>query len=167
MSHPIDPDVGGATAPTGDSPPLVVKPDDGNEPRVRFPLSYKLWLFAGVLLLSHLAAVGWAAVSLTRQTVVAAELDKQHAVIETTVMAIEAGLSEAEDGLSAIAGVLVDETIDPDARVSLVAIVVASNGEIDNAVIYDEAGRVVDVTLGRLTAQQLSAKLVEMFGVTP
>lgn len=34
-------------------------------------------------------------------------------------------------------------------------------------VIYDETGVVIDVTLGRLTAQQLSAKLVEMFGVTP
>lgn len=34
-------------------------------------------------------------------------------------------------------------------------------------VIYDEAGRVVDVTLGRLTAEQLAGKLHEFFGVTP
>jgi hypothetical protein len=34
-------------------------------------------------------------------------------------------------------------------------------------VIYDQEGAIVDVTLGRLTAQQLADKLVEFFGVTP
>jgi len=107
---------------------------------VRFPLSYKLSLFAAILILSHLAAVGWAAVALTRQTVVAAELDKQHAVIETTVTAIDADLADAEDGVHAIARLLVDETIAPDARISLAAVLVESNSHLDNAVIYDADG---------------------------
>ena len=34
-------------------------------------------------------------------------------------------------------------------------------------VIYDEAGVVIDVTLGGMTAQQLAAKLEQFFGVTP
>ena len=34
-------------------------------------------------------------------------------------------------------------------------------------VIYDESGVVVDVTLGRLTAQQLAQKLDQFFGVAP
>ena len=34
-------------------------------------------------------------------------------------------------------------------------------------VIYDESGTVIDVTLGRMTAQQLAAKLEQFFGVTP
>ena len=34
-------------------------------------------------------------------------------------------------------------------------------------VIYDENGAVVDVTLGRLTAQQLAQKLNQFFGVAP
>ncbi len=33
-------------------------------------------------------------------------------------------------------------------------------------VIYDESGAVIDVTLGRLTAQQLAQKLNQFFGVT-
>jgi len=34
-------------------------------------------------------------------------------------------------------------------------------------VIYDENGAVVDVTLGRLTADQLAQKLTQFFGVAP
>ncbi len=34
-------------------------------------------------------------------------------------------------------------------------------------VIYDESGTVVDVTLGALTAQQLAAKLNQLFGIAP
>ncbi len=107
---------------------------------VRFPLRAKLAAFAGLLLIAHIIAVGWAALWLTRNTVTVAQQEFRIAVIETVIQDIEAELSQAQDGLDAIGRAVVDDEIPVEARISLAKLLVESNEILDNAILYTAQG---------------------------
>ncbi|MCA9705339.1 MAG: adenylate/guanylate cyclase domain-containing protein [Myxococcales bacterium] len=108
--------------------------------RVRFPLWAKLAAFAMLLLLVHIAVVGWAAIDQADEKVIDAQRELQVAVLEMVAHDIEADFTQAQDGLDAVARALVDESLDEDSRMSLARILVESNEVIDNAVLYTDRG---------------------------
>ncbi len=107
---------------------------------VRFPLRAKLAAFAGLLLVAHILAVGWATTRNTTNTVMTAQQELQIAVLEMVSRDIEAEFAQAHDGLDAVARAVVDESLDIDSRMSLVKILVESNEVLDNALLYTEEG---------------------------
>lgn len=120
----------------GEPPPAPVPP---SRP-VRFPLRAKLAAFAGLLLVAHIVAVGWAALRLTSETVIVAQRELQTAILETIMRDVEAELAQAHDGLDAIGRTIVDESLDEDARISLAKVLVESNEVLDHAFLYTPAG---------------------------
>lgn len=107
---------------------------------VRFPLRVKLAVFAGVLLVAHIVAVGWAALQRTSNTLTVAQQELQIAILETVTRDIEAEFAQAHDGLDAIGRAVVDESLDIESRLSLAKILVESNEVLDNALLYTEQG---------------------------
>lgn len=122
--------------------------------RVRFPLRAKLAAFAGLLLVAHVMGVGWAALRLTSDHVDHAQREMQLAIIEAVTRDIEAELAQANDGLDAIGRVVVDESLDVEARLTLAKILVESNEVLDNALLYTAEGtdpeRIVEASAGAL-----------------
>ncbi len=107
---------------------------------VRFPLRAKLAAFAGLLLVAHIVAVGWAAMRNTTNTVETAQQELQIAILETIAQDIEAELAQAHNGLDGIGRAVVDESLDVEARMSLAKILVESNEVLDNALLYTAEG---------------------------
>lgn len=118
-------------------PPPPPTPSSGP---VRFPLRAKLAAFAGLLLVAHIVAVGWAALRLTSATVIDAQRGFQTAILEAVTRDIEAELAQAHDGLDAIGRAIVDESLDEEARISLAKLLVESNEILDNAHLYTADG---------------------------
>lgn len=131
-----------------------------SEGSVRFPLRVKLAVFAAVLLIIHIVAVGYAAVTLTRSTVETSYRELQIAVLEVVAEAIEHELAGAQDGLDAIGRALTDESLDEDARITLATVLVESNEVLDNAIIYDAKGDLITpIVEGRLDGFEAPAAL--------
>lgn len=118
-------------------PPPPTAPASGP---VRFPLRAKLAAFAGLLLVAHIVAVGWAALRLTSATVIDAQRNLQTAILEAVTRDIEAELAQAHDGLDAIGRTIVDESLDEEARITLAKVLVESNEVLDNAYLYTATG---------------------------
>lgn len=111
--------------------------------RVRFPLRMKLWLFAAVLLVAHLVAVGWAAIALTRGSIETSQRELQIAVIENVADRINEEFSAAHDGLELLGRTLTDDSLSEDARLSLASALVTSNEVLDNAVVFARDGSLI------------------------
>jgi len=107
---------------------------------VRFPLRAKLAVFAGLLLVAHIVAVGWAALRLTSETVLDAQRALQTAILEAVARDIEAELAQAHDGLDAIGRTIADDNLDYEARITLAKVLVSSNEVLDNAYLYTPDG---------------------------
>jgi adenylate cyclase len=120
----------------GEPPPSPALPSAP----VRFPLRAKLAAFAGLLLVAHIVAVGWAALRLTSETVTDAQRGLQTAILEAVTRDIEAELAQAHDGLDAIGRTVVDESLDVDTRLTLAKLLVESNEVLDNALLYTADG---------------------------
>ncbi len=90
--------------------------------------------------MTHIVAVGWAALSLTRNTVTVAQQEFRIAVLETVSQKVESELATAQDGLDAIGRAVVDEALSVDARISLAKALVESNEVLDNAILYTADG---------------------------
>jgi len=107
---------------------------------VRFPLRAKLAAFAGLLLVVHILAVGWATMRSTSNTVMTAQQELQIAVLEMVAQDIEAEFAQAQDGLDAIGRVVADDALDVDARLTLAKVLVESNEVLDHALLYTAEG---------------------------
>lgn len=110
---------------------------------VRFPLRVKLWLFASLLLMAHLVAVGWVALRLTRASVETSQRELQIAVIENVASRIGYEFANAQDALELLGRTLTDDTLDEDARLSLASALIASNEGLDNAVVFASDGTLI------------------------
>lgn len=108
---------------------------------VRFPLSYKLTLFAAALAVLSLVGVGWAAIALTSSTVETSQRELQVAILETVTRSIEWRFGRAQDDLDALGRALADDALDEEARVLLAEVIVESSEALDNAIIFDMQGQ--------------------------
>ena len=111
--------------------------------RVRFPLRVKLALFAIGLLILHIAAVGMAAIELTRATIETSQRELEIAIIESVAREIEQDFGDARVDLERIASALANQHLSKDARIEVAAAVIESSRVLPNAAVYDRDGKLI------------------------
>jgi class 3 adenylate cyclase len=122
---------------------LTANATDAPPRRVRFPLSFKLIVFASSLLVAAIIGVGLAAMALTSDTVQTSARELQIAVLQDVGHSIGAELTHAQDDLDAIGRVLTDGDLDEDARIELAVTAVSASEVLDHVAIYTSAGELI------------------------
>ncbi|MBK6921609.1 MAG: adenylate/guanylate cyclase domain-containing protein [Deltaproteobacteria bacterium] len=122
-------------------------------PRVRFPLSLKLTIFAGALLIASIVGVGLAAMALTSDTVQTSQRELQIAVLQDVAHAITAEFTHAQDDLEVVGRTLTDGTMDEDARIDTAVHVVESSEALDHVAVYAADGSLITPILERTAAE--------------
>ena len=110
---------------------------------VRFPLRLKLWVFAGLLLVAHVVAVGWAALELTKASVETSQRELQISLIENIAIRIGQDFARAQDGLELLGRTLTDDALSEDERLALASAVVTSTEALDNAIVFTAEGQLI------------------------
>ncbi|MBX7077730.1 MAG: HAMP domain-containing protein [Nannocystaceae bacterium] len=112
-------------------------------PRVRFPLSFKLMIFAAGLLIASIVGVGLGAMALTSDTVQTSQRELQIAILQDVAHGITAEFTHAQDDLDALGRTLTDAAVDEDARIDTAVHLVESSEVLDVVAIYDAKGEAI------------------------
>ncbi|MFO0631460.1 MAG: adenylate/guanylate cyclase domain-containing protein [Nannocystaceae bacterium] len=121
------------------NPPAPLPP----APRVRFPLSFKLMIFAAALLVASIVGVGLGAMALTSDTVQTSQRELQIAILQDVAHGITAEFTHAQDDLDALGRTLTDAAVDEDARIDTAVHLVESSEVLDVVAIYDARGEAI------------------------
>ena len=113
--------------------------------KAMIPFRLKLSLVGGLLALVPLGVGGVRLLDINADELRVNAWDFQLAVADDVARTIDVSLTGVQDGLDAVARVLLDRRLDQDAVVELVIDLVSAREFLDHAIVYDEAGALVDV----------------------
>ena len=108
-------------------------------------LRLKLGVLVALVATLPLALVGWLALHANAETLETTQRELQIALLNDLARSIDDELGDAEAGLDTIARVLVDRSLDGDARLALATATVEARFSLDHAAIYTRDGELIDI----------------------
>ena len=111
---------------------------------MRIPLRIRLLLVMSALVAAALGAAGWLLVDVNRAAVEDATREGLFGSIDDLANTVDRGFADYGVELTTIARVLVDESLDADQRISLIASQIEASPELAAVGIFDEDGSLVD-----------------------